>query len=71
MHPTTRAILQMITDYTEEEGGSPTLREIANAVGLAHASSVVRHLDHLEAAGLITRTPRKARAIRLMEKTKS
>ncbi len=70
MHPTTRAILQMILDYIDEEGGSPTLREIADAVGLQHASSVVRHLDHLEASGYISRTPRKSRSIKLERRPK-
>jgi DNA-binding MarR family transcriptional regulator len=46
----------------------PTLREIAEQVGLSHPSSVVRHLDRLTQWGLIERFPRQARSILLTDK---
>ena len=46
----------------------PTLREIADGCYFAYPSSVVRHLDRLEAWGLVERTPGKARALALTKK---
>ena len=45
------------------QGYPPTLREIADALGLRSTGTVVRHLKHLEAECLITRQERMARAI--------
>ena len=46
---TTLEIFAFIRDYMALHLWAPTLREIADGCGLAHPSSVVRHLEHLEA----------------------
>jgi SOS-response transcriptional repressor LexA len=65
---TTLEIFAFIRDYMALHLWAPTLREIADGCGLAHPSSVVRHLEHLEAWGLITREPGLARSIALTDK---
>lgn len=55
-HPTAERVYRFIVDYKRSYGGdSPTLREIADAVGLEAVSAVKRHVDTLEAAGLLSR----------------
>src|SRR2546429_4925075 len=53
------------TDYVDEHGSPPTVREIGEAVGLASPSTVHAHLANLERAGLIKRDPTKPRALEL------
>lgn len=65
---TTMSIFRFIRDYLATHPWAPTLQEIADGCGFAWASSIIRHLDHLEAWGLIVREPGKARSIGLTEK---
>jgi repressor LexA len=68
MHNTdTEQIFVFIKKYIDEIGYSPSLREIASGVYLS-VSSVLRHLDKLEAWGWITRDPNKARSIIVLHK---
>jgi repressor LexA len=60
---TTQAVFRFIREYIATHPWPPSLQEIADGSGLAHAASVYRHLDHLEAQGLLTREPGKARSI--------
>ncbi len=57
----------LIYDYinvcVEQNGYPPTLREIAQAVGLRSTGTVSRHLKSLEAQCLISRRDKLARAI--------
>ncbi|MFC2946889.1 transcriptional repressor LexA [Virgibacillus sediminis] len=61
---------QMILDYIKEQvsekGYPPSVREIAEAVGLASSSTVHGHLSRLESKGFIRRDPTKPRAIEVM-----
>jgi len=63
------AIMTYITQHIESEGYPPTFSEIAVKVGYSPQSkySVSIHLDKLEKQGLITRTPRVPRSIRLVQ----
>ena len=61
---TTEAVYHFIVAYIQEHGISPSQREIAEGCYLVR-SSVLRHLDKLEAWGRIIRDPNKARSIRL------
>lgn len=65
IHPTAERVYRYIVRYKKLYGGaSPTLREIADAVGLAAWSAVHPHLNSLESAGRIRRVRRgKARMI--------
>lgn len=59
-----RTVLEKIRAFWEEHGASPTLRELAGALGL-DPKSVAQHLDRLERKGFISRRPRESRNIRL------
>lgn len=57
-------ILQVIADWVQRHGYSPTVREIGAAVGLRSPSSVTHHLKALERHGLVrrARSPRTLRS---------
>lgn len=49
-------ILVFVRDYIQRHGGSPSLREIANAIGTSPIQ-IKRHLDRLIEKGELVRTP--------------
>jgi len=59
-------ILDCIARTVEERGSPPSVREIADAVGLASTSAVHHHLIALEKDGLIERGTHASRALRLI-----
>lgn len=60
-------IYDYIAQYTHKFHYPPSVREICQAVALKSPSSVHFHLKSLEAAGYLTRTPGKTRALQLTE----
>lgn len=66
---TENRILDFIRDEVEARGYAPTYGEIGKAVGLRSNASIAKCLDRLEEAGLIERTPHRARGIRLRDRT--
>lgn len=58
-----RRILQVIREFTEEQGYPPSVREIGERVGLSSSSTVQSHLKTLERRGFIRRDPTKPRAL--------
>ena len=62
-----RQTYDFIHTFISEYGFSPTLQEIAGALGIVGNLGVLRHLAALERQGLIRRTPRNSRAIVLTE----
>lgn len=64
MSQTTDCIYDYIRAQWEENQQMPTLQEMASACEIAR-TTVIYHLDKLEARGDITREPYKARGIRL------
>ncbi|MGH2379858.1 MAG: transcriptional repressor LexA [Candidatus Limnocylindria bacterium] len=58
-------ILDCIAQTVEERGYPPSVREIADAVGLASTSAVHHHLLALERDGLLERGTHSSRALRL------
>jgi repressor LexA len=58
-----RAILEFIESELCERGYPPSVREIADAVGLASPSTVHAHLATLQRQGYLRRDPAKPRAI--------
>lgn len=58
-------ILDCIVSTVEERGFPPSVREIANAVGLASTSAVHHHLLALEKDGLLERGGKFSRALRV------
>ena len=57
-------VLAFVRDYVNKNGSPPTIREIAAGLGIPSHTAVVGHLEALERAGLITRTPHRSRGIR-------
>ena len=60
-----RKILESIARIVAERGYPPSVREIAEAVGLASPSAVHHHLTALERDGLLERGSHSSRALRL------
>src|SRR5690349_23995503 len=56
-------ILTYIRETVDERGYPPTVREIAEAVGLASTSAVHHHLSKLEEEGKLTKDPTRSRAL--------
>lgn len=62
-----RQILEFITQFVQANGYAPTLKQIAEAMGLSSLATVHEHLTTLEAKGLLKRKAGRARAIQLEE----
>ena len=62
-----QTVLNFLTEFVQDQGYPPTLREIGDAVGLANVNAVRGHLAALEKKGYITKTPDKARSIQLVQ----
>ena len=60
-------ILKMIAETTAERGFPPTVREIAEAVGLRSPASVTHQLQVLERKGFIRRDPNSPRAMEILQ----
>ncbi len=56
-------ILDVVRASVDDHGYPPSVREIAEAVGLASPSTVKHHLDALERAGYLQRVPGRPRAL--------
>ena len=61
--PKQQQIYDYILSFSDEHGYPPSVREIADAVGLKSPSTVHFHLKGLREAGLITQAEGKTRAI--------
>ena len=61
-------ILDCIARTVEERGYPPSVREIAESVGLASTSAVHHHLIALERDGLLERGGKHSRALRLLNR---
>lgn len=59
-------IYDYICDYLKEHGFPPTVREIAEKVGLASSSSAHHYLKQLEEKGYIRRLEGSTRAIEVV-----
>ncbi len=58
-----RRVLHVIRDFAERRGYAPTLREIADAVGLSSTSSVAFQLSTLEGKGYLRRDAGRPRTV--------
>lgn len=59
-----RQVLDVITGHRFRTGMSPTIREIAQALGLTSSSTVAAHVTNLERAGELERIPGVPRSLR-------
>lgn len=67
-------VLDAIRGYIQAHGYPPTVREIAQAIGVSAPATVAQHLDALERKGYLTRgyaglggRKRSSRTLRLLE----
>lgn len=68
MSYTTEATLDFIRDYKRDNNGnSPSLREIAAGIGVASTAVASHHVVKLEQRGYIRRVPYRSRWIELVE----
>lgn len=61
------AVLDFIQDFTEENGHSPSYREIMEGLGLSSVSAVAEHIDNLVAKGALKKTPGEARSLEILD----
>ncbi len=64
-----KQILDFISQYIQKSGYSPTLQEIANAMGLSSLATVHEHLQALIRKGVIKRFEGAVRGIELIDET--
>jgi repressor LexA len=60
-------ILDFIKQHIQSKGSAPTLREIADSIGVSSLATVHEHLQSLVAKGLIKRKGGKVRSIELKD----
>lgn len=61
-------VLSFVRTYIQEnDGRSPTLRELCAGTGISSTSVAVYWIDQLEASGQLTRVAGQARSLRLVE----
>lgn len=63
-----RQILDFIAQYIQQNGYSPTLQEIAKALGVSSLATVHEHLETMERKGLIKRYDGAVRGIEIVAK---
>jgi repressor LexA len=66
-----REILDYISQYIQQNGTSPTLKEIADAMNLSSLATVHEHLQALEKKGMIRRFDGAVRGIEVVDETVS
>ena len=64
---TQRAIHAFIAERIEADGFAPSQAEIARAFGFKGVRTAQYHLEALEAAGIVERSPGRARSLRLLQ----
>ena len=62
-----KQIIEFISQYIQSEGHSPTLQEIADAMGLSSLATVHEHLKTLENKGVIKRYDGTVRGIEIID----
>lgn len=62
-----KEILDFISQYIQKNGSSPTLQEIADAMGLSSLSTVHEHLETLDRKGVIKRFEGAVRGIEIID----
>jgi len=62
-----KQIVEFISQYIQSEGHSPTLQQIADAMGLSSLSTVHEHLKSLENKGIIKRYEGSVRGIEITD----
>ena len=61
------AVLNFLEDFMEENGYSPSYREIMMGLGLSSVSAVAEHIDNLVAKGVLKKNPGEARSLEVLD----
>ena len=61
------AVLDFIREFTEENGHSPSYREVMEGLGLSSVSAVAEHIDNLVSKGALLKTPGEARSLEVLD----
>lgn len=64
-----KQILDFIAQYIQRNGYSPTLQDIANAIGVSSLATVHEHLETMEKKGVIKRRDGSVRGIEILDPT--
>lgn len=64
-----RQIVDFISQYIQKNGYSPTLQDIADAIGVSSLATVHEHLQALEKKGVIKKYEGAVRGIELLDRT--
>lgn len=62
-----REVLDVIREFIDQHGYSPSLEEIGSALGLSSVATVHKHVSHLVDKGLVRRAWNQNRSIELVE----
>ncbi len=61
------AVLNFLQDFTEENGYSPSYREIMAGLGLSSVSAVAEHVENLVEKGVLRKVPGAARSLEVLD----
>lgn len=61
------AVLNFLEDFTEENGYSPSYREIMTGIGLSSVSAVAEHINNLISKGVLKKVPGAARSLEILD----
>lgn len=61
------AVLDFLQDFTEENGYSPSYREIMTGLGLTSVSAVAEHVENLVEKGVLKKVPGAARSLEVLD----
>ncbi len=62
-----QAVLNFLEDFTEENGYSPSYREIQSGLGLSSVSAVAEHIDNMVSKGILKKVPGAARSLEVLD----
>ena len=62
-----QAVLDFLQDFMEENGYTPSYREIMVGLGLSSVSAVAEHIENLVAKGVLAKNPGEARSLSILD----
>lgn len=61
-----QAVLDFLQDFMDENGYTPSYREIMAGLSLSSVSAVAEHIDNLVAKGVLMKNPGEARSLTIL-----
>ena len=61
------ALIEFLQNFTDENGLSPSYREIMSGMGLSSVSAVAEHVDNLVSKGVLRKVPGAARSLEVLD----